>query len=230
MGGGPVRRSARLVAAAGARRRCARGVRGARRRRAPLPPLPRRLLRARRPARARRASGAHRRGLRAAGRALPAPAARRARLPGETAGSMVSGGRCRYAGGSQLRAAERFLRRRGSRVALVTVSIGGNDVLRCGSPTGRGRALRSGARARGRAPGRRDRAAAARGGAAGAPGRPDLPQPVPRPLPAGRRRSARGALLGGARRRLQRRAADRVPRPRRRAWPAWTSPSPRRTS
>lgn len=54
--------------------------------------------------------------------------------PGETVGSMVRVRRCRYEAGSQLRAAEAFLRRRRGQVALVTVSIGANDVVRCGSP------------------------------------------------------------------------------------------------
>ena len=57
--------------------------------------------------------------------------------PGETAVTMSeSGGPCRYRSGSQLRAAEAFLRRHRGRVGLVTISIGGNDVLRCGSLSG----------------------------------------------------------------------------------------------
>ncbi|MEJ7717020.1 MAG: SGNH/GDSL hydrolase family protein [Thermoleophilaceae bacterium] len=57
--------------------------------------------------------------------------------PGETIVTMAgSGSRCRYRAGSQLRAAEAFLRRHRGRVALVTLSIGGNDVLRCGSVSG----------------------------------------------------------------------------------------------
>jgi len=57
--------------------------------------------------------------------------------PGETTVTMTrAGGPCRYRAGSQLQAAEAFLRRHRGRVALVTVSIGGNDVLRCGSVSG----------------------------------------------------------------------------------------------
>ncbi|MGL4745362.1 MAG: SGNH/GDSL hydrolase family protein [Dermatophilaceae bacterium] len=50
---------------------------------------------------------------------------------GETAASLVTGGRCEYPGGSQLAQAEEVLRDRGAEVRLVTIDIGGNDVLRC---------------------------------------------------------------------------------------------------
>src|SRR5579875_977114 len=64
--------------------------------------------------------------------------------PGETTGSMITGHgnadaglfHCRPAGGSQLKAAERFLRahhRRGE-VAFVTIDIGANDVDGCAAP------------------------------------------------------------------------------------------------
>ncbi|QKE84203.1 SGNH/GDSL hydrolase family protein [Arthrobacter sp. NEB 688] len=50
---------------------------------------------------------------------------------GETTGSLLDGGRCDYAEGSQLAAAEAFLRERGADVRMVTLDIGGNDLLRC---------------------------------------------------------------------------------------------------
>ncbi|MGL5864299.1 MAG: SGNH/GDSL hydrolase family protein [Dermatophilaceae bacterium] len=54
---------------------------------------------------------------------------------GETAASLVRGGRCDYPGGSQLAQAETVLRDRGgdrdADVELVTIDIGGNDLLRC---------------------------------------------------------------------------------------------------
>ncbi|MGL5818120.1 MAG: SGNH/GDSL hydrolase family protein [Phycicoccus sp.] len=50
---------------------------------------------------------------------------------GETAASLVSGGRCEYPGGSQLAQAETVLRDRDADVELVTIDIGGNDLLRC---------------------------------------------------------------------------------------------------
>jgi lysophospholipase L1-like esterase len=54
--------------------------------------------------------------------------------PGATSQTLVAGGgHCRYAQGSQLRQAEWLLRRHGARVAFVTVMIGANDVLRCGT-------------------------------------------------------------------------------------------------
>ena len=51
--------------------------------------------------------------------------------PGETTLTMRTGGICAYRRGSQLRAAEEFLRSRRGRVAFVTISIGGNDAQRC---------------------------------------------------------------------------------------------------
>ncbi|HYH71655.1 MAG TPA: SGNH/GDSL hydrolase family protein [Nocardioides sp.] len=49
---------------------------------------------------------------------------------GETTTSLVEGGRCDFAAGSQLEQAEKLLR--GSEdVSLVTIDIGGNDLLRC---------------------------------------------------------------------------------------------------
>jgi lysophospholipase L1-like esterase len=49
---------------------------------------------------------------------------------GETTTSLVKGGKCDFAAGSQLKQAEKLLS--GSTdVALVTVDIGGNDLLRC---------------------------------------------------------------------------------------------------
>lgn len=51
--------------------------------------------------------------------------------PGETTLTMRTGGICVYRRGSQLRAAEAFLRANRGRVAFVTISIGGNDVQRC---------------------------------------------------------------------------------------------------
>jgi len=49
---------------------------------------------------------------------------------GETTTSMVKGGKCDFAAGSQLEQAEKLLRG-SSDVALVSVDIGGNDLLRC---------------------------------------------------------------------------------------------------
>ena len=49
---------------------------------------------------------------------------------GETTTSLVEGGKCDFAAGSQLEQAEKLLT--GSEdVALVTIDIGGNDLLRC---------------------------------------------------------------------------------------------------
>jgi lysophospholipase L1-like esterase len=50
---------------------------------------------------------------------------------GETTASMLSGGHCTYRGGSELAAAERFLRGHRGHVAAVTVNIGDNDVEQC---------------------------------------------------------------------------------------------------
>jgi lysophospholipase L1-like esterase len=50
---------------------------------------------------------------------------------GETTVTLTKGGRCDYAAGSQLAQAETVLRDRDSDVTLVTIDIGGNDLLRC---------------------------------------------------------------------------------------------------
>jgi lysophospholipase L1-like esterase len=49
---------------------------------------------------------------------------------GETTATMINGGICRYAGGSQLAAAVRFLRSH-RRVSLITLDIGANDPDSC---------------------------------------------------------------------------------------------------
>jgi len=49
---------------------------------------------------------------------------------GETTTSLVKGGKCDFAAGSQLEQAEKLLKGRDD-VALVTIDIGGNDLLRC---------------------------------------------------------------------------------------------------
>lgn len=49
---------------------------------------------------------------------------------GETTTSLLEGGTCEYAEGSQLEQAEALLRK-GADVSLVTIDIGGNDLLRC---------------------------------------------------------------------------------------------------
>jgi lysophospholipase L1-like esterase len=54
--------------------------------------------------------------------------------PGETTASMIEGGICPYAEGSQLAAAEDFLKTH--TVAFVTIDIGANDVDGCISTTG----------------------------------------------------------------------------------------------
>ncbi|MEO6412187.1 MAG: SGNH/GDSL hydrolase family protein [Pedococcus sp.] len=51
---------------------------------------------------------------------------------GETTSSMLDGGTCSYAEGSQLKQAEQFLREHADDTHLVTLDIGGNDVARCG--------------------------------------------------------------------------------------------------
>lgn len=48
---------------------------------------------------------------------------------GETTTSLVKGGTCDFAAGSQLEQAEKLLK--GGDAALVTIDIGGNDLLRC---------------------------------------------------------------------------------------------------
>jgi lysophospholipase L1-like esterase len=52
--------------------------------------------------------------------------------PGETSGTLVSGGRCPYPDGkTQLETALSFLRAHRGKVRLITIDIGGNDVNRC---------------------------------------------------------------------------------------------------
>jgi lysophospholipase L1-like esterase len=51
--------------------------------------------------------------------------------PGETTGTMLAGGICRYRAGSQLAAAVSFLRAHPRRVSLVTIDIGANDPDSC---------------------------------------------------------------------------------------------------
>ena len=55
--------------------------------------------------------------------------------PGETTETMLHGGICRYPGGSQLAAAETFLRAHRGHVLLVTIDIGANDPEACGGQT-----------------------------------------------------------------------------------------------
>ena len=51
--------------------------------------------------------------------------------PGETTATMISGGICRYPGGSQLAAAVRFLGAHRGHVSLITIDIGANDPFPC---------------------------------------------------------------------------------------------------
>ena len=53
--------------------------------------------------------------------------------PGETTETMLHGGLCSYSGGSQLAAADAFLRAHRGRIFLVTLDIGANDAQSCGS-------------------------------------------------------------------------------------------------
>jgi lysophospholipase L1-like esterase len=50
---------------------------------------------------------------------------------GETSGTLVAGGKCSFGAGSQLEQAERYLAENSGKVRLVTLDIGGNDLLRC---------------------------------------------------------------------------------------------------
>lgn len=50
---------------------------------------------------------------------------------GETTTTMIEGGKCKEAKGSQLEAAEAALAAAKGNVALVSIDIGGNDLLRC---------------------------------------------------------------------------------------------------
>ena len=58
--------------------------------------------------------------------------------PGETTTTMIDGGICRYQGGSQLAAADAFLRAHRGRVFLVTIDIGANDPEDCSGQPGLG--------------------------------------------------------------------------------------------
>ncbi len=58
--------------------------------------------------------------------------------PGETTGTLVHGGLCHYPGGSQLAAAESFLRAHRGHVSLVTIDIGANDLEWCQGQAGSG--------------------------------------------------------------------------------------------
>jgi lysophospholipase L1-like esterase len=62
------------------------------------------------------------------------PALRLVKLgcPGETTVTMINGGICHYGRGSQLGAADAFLRQHRGRVLLVTLDIGANDPEGCG--------------------------------------------------------------------------------------------------
>jgi lysophospholipase L1-like esterase len=53
--------------------------------------------------------------------------------PGETTGTMIHGGVCHYAQGSQLAAAAAFLTAHRGHMSLVTIDIGANDPEACGS-------------------------------------------------------------------------------------------------
>jgi lysophospholipase L1-like esterase len=56
--------------------------------------------------------------------------------PGETTVTMINGGICPYPGGSQLKAADAFLRQHRGQVRLVTLDIGANDPEACsGQPS-----------------------------------------------------------------------------------------------
>jgi lysophospholipase L1-like esterase len=56
--------------------------------------------------------------------------------PGETTVTMINGGICPYVGGSQLKAADDFLRQHRGQVRLVTLDIGANDPEACsGQPS-----------------------------------------------------------------------------------------------
>jgi lysophospholipase L1-like esterase len=51
--------------------------------------------------------------------------------PGETTTTMIKGGICKYAAGSQLKAAKQFLDAHKGHIAFVTIDIGANDVDNC---------------------------------------------------------------------------------------------------
>ncbi|HVT71156.1 MAG TPA: SGNH/GDSL hydrolase family protein, partial [Trebonia sp.] len=56
--------------------------------------------------------------------------------PGETTGTLAHGDLCHYPGGSQLAAAESFLRARRGHITLVTLDIGANDLEWCADQAG----------------------------------------------------------------------------------------------
>ncbi|HEY1625350.1 MAG TPA: SGNH/GDSL hydrolase family protein [Streptosporangiaceae bacterium] len=66
------------------------------------------------------------------------PSLRLVRLgcPGETTATMLHGGVCRYKAGSQLAAADAFLRAHRGHVLLVTLDIGANDPQDCANGAG----------------------------------------------------------------------------------------------
>ena len=72
-----------------------------------------------------------------AGLAEQAPGLRLVNLAcsGERVAQMLDGGQCRYPEGNQVAAAEKVLAERTGPVDLVTLNIGGNDLLRCAWPT-----------------------------------------------------------------------------------------------
>ena len=51
--------------------------------------------------------------------------------PGETTATMINGGICTYAAGSQLAQAVKFLKQHGAQTQLVTIDIGANDLNKC---------------------------------------------------------------------------------------------------
>ena len=51
--------------------------------------------------------------------------------PGETAESLIYGGKCEYPHGSQLDEAVQFLHSHGKFTGLITIDVGANDVLQC---------------------------------------------------------------------------------------------------
>ena len=56
--------------------------------------------------------------------------------PGETTGSMIDGGRCAYADGSQLAQAVEFLHAHARTTRVVTLTLGANDVVPCAGRSG----------------------------------------------------------------------------------------------
>ncbi len=55
--------------------------------------------------------------------------------PGETTTTMMNGGKCKYAAGSQLQQAVKFLTKHKGKIAFLTIDIGANDVDGCASGT-----------------------------------------------------------------------------------------------